>query len=72
MTDFKVGDIVKLKSGGPAMTISKISTGPDNKISLECIWFIGINKNSDIFPNEVVEKASKKGVGSGPTTYMAR
>ena len=42
MSDFKVGDVVQLKSGGPTMTIQRMypdSTPPDAK----CKWF---DKNS--------------------------
>ena len=38
MSDFKVGDVVQLKSGGPTMTIQRMypnSTPPDAK----CKWF---------------------------------
>lgn len=34
MADFKVGDIVILKSGGPKMTISKIVSD-----EIDCQWF---------------------------------
>ena len=38
MSDFKVGDVVQLKSGGPRMVIQRMypdSTPPDTK----CKWF---------------------------------
>jgi uncharacterized protein YodC (DUF2158 family) len=34
--DFKPGDIVRLKSGGPTMTITKVAS--DKKL-VECHWF---------------------------------
>jgi uncharacterized protein YodC (DUF2158 family) len=34
MMEFKVGDVVKLKSGGPEMTVSEVD---DDEI--ECVWF---------------------------------
>lgn len=37
MTDFKIGDVVKLKSGGPAMTIA--SEGRPPNTALKCLWF---------------------------------
>jgi uncharacterized protein YodC (DUF2158 family) len=37
MTDFKVGDVVRLKSGGPKMTIG--ASMKDDRV--ECHWFGG-------------------------------
>lgn len=37
---FKVGDIVKLKSGGPEMTVQSIHEGSNN---YRCQWFAGKN-----------------------------
>jgi len=53
---FKVGDIVELKSGGPAMTIVSIQ---DDKYS--CTWFYENTRKSDLFKKEIVEKSSKTG-----------
>ncbi|CAL1518175.1 DUF2158 domain-containing protein [Chitinophaga sp. MM2321] len=38
--EFKVGDVVRIKSGGPSMTVV---TGGSNMIDL--IWFSKINQN---------------------------
>jgi uncharacterized protein YodC (DUF2158 family) len=38
MDNFKAGDTVELKSGGPIMTISKIETRSDGNRAL-CQWF---------------------------------
>ena len=35
MAQFNKGDVVRLKSGGPAMTVSFV----DDKGKLECWWF---------------------------------
>lgn len=44
MTDFKIGDSVKLKSGGPKMTVQslepKTKDGRVVENSIECIWFV--------------------------------
>jgi len=38
--DFKVGDVVVLKSGGPKMTIEKIEpSNSNNAESVKCVWF---------------------------------
>jgi uncharacterized protein YodC (DUF2158 family) len=34
---FRVGDVVRLKSGGPAMTIQKLGEYPSDQV--ECRWF---------------------------------
>ena len=36
--DFKAGDVVMLKSGGPKMTIDKIRSGDSGNIAT-CVWF---------------------------------
>jgi uncharacterized protein YodC (DUF2158 family) len=36
---FKIGEVVKLKSGGPLMTVTGISTSEDRPPSLNCSWF---------------------------------
>lgn len=42
MNDMQVkpGDVVSLRSGGPAMTIAKLSVGPNGATAL-CLWFQG-------------------------------
>lgn len=41
--DFKIGDVVVLKSGGPKMTISeypiKMIDGSENYTRIQCRWF---------------------------------
>jgi uncharacterized protein YodC (DUF2158 family) len=46
-TQFKAGDVVTLKSGGPEMTINDIDVyGNDNHRTANCIWFDGKKKMS--------------------------
>ena len=56
---FKVGDLVRLKSGGPTMTVSQVPTdegyGPGTTYS--CIWFSGAKDNRATFRPEVLEPA---------------
>lgn len=45
MNDITIGDIVELKSGGPAMTVNRIQT-----ISMYwCIWFDKDNKLQEAY-----------------------
>lgn len=57
MSYFEIGDVVRLKSGGPMMTIV------DKQINnLVCVWFHNGEQGSHIFPPEVLcteEEASK-------------
>lgn len=41
--NINVGDIVKLKSGGPKMTVEKIVHGSsgDTESIAQCCWFVG-------------------------------
>ncbi len=38
---FKRGDVVRLKSGGPAMTVEHVGAGLDNTRMVDCVWFQG-------------------------------
>lgn len=43
MSDIKVGDVVYLKSGGPAMTVS---SKPNTLGNVKCVWFSGEKADS--------------------------
>ncbi len=51
MSEFKKGDTVRLKSGGPVMTIQDIGdyahSGRDD--AALCVWFAGANKIQEAF-----------------------
>lgn len=42
--EFKIGDVVRLKSGGPTMTVNKI--WEDSEYRIGCVWFDDSNKQS--------------------------
>ena len=49
-TEFKPGDVVVLKSGGPSMTIDKIDIFNYESVqSALCVWFDGKKKCSELF-----------------------
>lgn len=63
---FKVGDIVKLKSGSPLMTISKLdlkmsiggkNTGKFNDFygMLDCQWFVDTDLKTAVFNQDSLE-----------------
>lgn len=51
---FKPGDIVQLKSGGPAMTVS-VRTGASLSYNYQCEWFKGATKERAPFQEEVLQ-----------------
>ena len=57
MAQFKIGDVVILKSGGPPMTVHNIGDyspmGPNP--GLLCVWFDGAKKVEDVFHVNAVE-----------------
>ncbi|EKO3930557.1 DUF2158 domain-containing protein [Vibrio fluvialis] len=59
---YKVGDIVKLKSGGPDMTIKKLITNMNQQYTgnYECQWFAGKKLDTGIFPHDSLVKADEK------------
>lgn len=54
---FKSGDIVRLKSGGPDMTVTGLSYGEDELI---CKWFGGKKLENGQFPPESLEHVTKE------------
>lgn len=67
--NIKIGDTVKLKSGGPAMTVSYVEeyTGEDNEeyISVSCSWFADDQKeaSNDRFSPEMLKKVDLDDIG---------
>jgi len=53
--EFNVGDIVKLKSGGPEMTIQSTSD-----TYVRCQWFAGKKLDKGSFPNESIIKVAQE------------
>ena len=55
--EFKIGDVVILKSSGPRMTVQNIGeyVSISHLQALNCIWFEGTKKNEDIFHPDSVE-----------------
>jgi uncharacterized protein YodC (DUF2158 family) len=53
---FKAGDLVQLKSGGPQMTVKYFEPSMD---SYECQWFSGNDVKSDWFAGASIKKVSE-------------
>jgi len=47
--EFKAGDTVRLKSGGPAMTVNWVAD-EQGTMAAYCTWFAGTKKESATFP----------------------
>jgi uncharacterized protein YodC (DUF2158 family) len=52
---FKVGDTVRLKSGGPLMTIESIAPYPGGGLRAFCVWFEKNEQKRGNFPPEALE-----------------
>jgi len=50
MSEFKKGDVVQLKSGGPKMTIGYLLTDDTNRV--KCTWFDGKTVKEETFYTE--------------------
>jgi uncharacterized protein YodC (DUF2158 family) len=50
--DFKLGDVVQLKSGGPAMTVSERVAAD----TVRCIWFDGATARNEVFPVAALQR----------------
>jgi uncharacterized protein YodC (DUF2158 family) len=56
---FKSGDVVCLKSGGPSMTVEQSGLDGFGKPRVWCDWFDGKKKISDTFSPESLEIAER-------------
>jgi uncharacterized protein YodC (DUF2158 family) len=54
---FSVGDVMQLKSGGPAMTISEIIKDHGGRLtgSYRCKWFKGASHETFVFEEETLQ-----------------
>ena len=59
--EFKEGDVVRLKSGGPEMSIESIRplNFYSNTIGVHCCWFDSNTIKRDAFIFEILEKVNE-------------
>jgi len=62
MAEFKKGDTVRLKSGGPLMTVQDVDDyGPlGPKDGVKCVWFEGKHREDSVFDSAVLEIGDNK------------
>lgn len=60
MSNFQVGDIVEIKSGGPTMTVEKVGrfsrSMNDSYDGVSCVWFDGSKMVRENFAAEALDK----------------
>jgi len=56
MTDLKKGDVVKLKSGGPKMTVQGLGEYLGVEDGVLCVWFDDKGKHSEVFERASLTK----------------
>jgi uncharacterized protein YodC (DUF2158 family) len=57
----EVGQVVRLKSGGPRMTITGIARyGNIPHDQAKCVWFEGSNKKEDVFELPALEGENER------------
>ena len=54
MAEFKIGDIVALKSGGPLMTVDSVPSGEIQHIN--CVWFDDVTVKRWTFNAEALKR----------------
>jgi len=53
MAEFNIGDVVRLKSGGPPMTVTMVPESPVE--SYKCEWFEGTTPKEGLFPGAALQ-----------------
>jgi uncharacterized protein YodC (DUF2158 family) len=51
---FKAGDVIRLKSGGPKMTVTSVADEWGAPM-VYCVWFVGTKEQSGKFPPATLE-----------------
>lgn len=66
---FNIGDVVRLKSGGPRMTIQDINdhATAGARRGVQCVWFVGTELKSGTFQSEALEYPRTPAVAANPS-----
>jgi len=49
---FKIGELVRLKSDGPLMTVSQVKDSPQ----IECVWFERVTLHREVFHKDAIRR----------------
>ncbi len=55
LSTFEVGDVVRLKSGGPMMRVTRFRRDKDGVQKVECVWFEGPMEVEELFPPAILD-----------------
>ena len=57
-TQFQVGDVVRLKSGGPDMTVKRLMG-----VGVDCVWFQGDDRLAEVtwFESDLLTRVENPG-----------
>ena len=55
--EFKIGDVVQLKSGGPKMTVTLVADDYGTPM-VWCIWFVGTKEQTGKFPPDALARVT--------------
>jgi uncharacterized protein YodC (DUF2158 family) len=64
---WKVGDVVRILSGGPTMTVAALNT--PNKNQVRCGWFVDGRYTTGDFNTNMLEEAETTATGSSGTSH---
>ena len=56
MISSQVGDVVRLKSGGPKMTVTEVGETMTGEMTVWCAWFVSTKQERGSFPLGAVER----------------
>jgi uncharacterized protein YodC (DUF2158 family) len=62
---WKVGDVVQLKSGGPIMTVVNVGDYPSGP-GVNCAWFDNKKHSAHVFPPDALKRYVEEVGGGGP------
>jgi uncharacterized protein YodC (DUF2158 family) len=57
--EFKTGDVVELKSGGPEMTIESLDDFGAGRLRARCVWFEKNKRNAALFELPTLKKVTE-------------